>query len=119
LLDEGARAGLKIRTERLDDVLRERGLPAEEIGLLWMDVQGHESEVLRGASGLLASGVPLVTELWPAGLRLAGHEPLEFTDLLARHYRLFYDLAEPRPASRPVAELPSLLSRPHADLLLL
>ncbi len=33
-----------------------------EVGLLWLDVQGHEAEVLAGAKTLLASDVPVVVE---------------------------------------------------------
>lgn len=34
----------------------------DEVGLLWLDVQRHEGEVLDGARALVASGVPVVAE---------------------------------------------------------
>jgi len=33
-----------------------------ELGLVWLDVQGHEGEVLAGARTLLESRVPVVME---------------------------------------------------------
>ncbi len=42
---------LAVRTARLDDVLGER-----QVGLLKIDVEGHETAVLRGAVDLLTSG---------------------------------------------------------------
>jgi FkbM family methyltransferase len=40
----------------------------EDIGILWMDTQGHEGHILRGAKSLTQLGVPVVLELDPAAL---------------------------------------------------
>ncbi len=37
-------------------------IPLSDLGLVWLDVQGHEREVLLGASTLLASDAPMVME---------------------------------------------------------
>ena len=39
-----------------------------DVSLVWMDAQGHEGHVLRGASSLTERGVPTVLELFPKGL---------------------------------------------------
>ena len=84
--------------------LDEAGLDVSSAGLLWLDVEGHEQEVLEGAATLLERGVPAVLELIPRRLEL---EPLEA--LLARHYTDVVDLRE---GDRlPIAELRALAKR--------
>lgn len=49
----------------LDSELARRSITPESVGLLWTDTQGHEPDVLAGASTLLTARVPLVMEFWP------------------------------------------------------
>lgn len=51
------RTGLPVDSTRLDDV----DCPHDG-ALLWMDIEGYEGHALRGASNLLAAGIPLVCE---------------------------------------------------------
>jgi FkbM family methyltransferase len=64
-------------------------IPLDDLALVWLDVQGHEPEVLAGASSLLRSGVPLVVEYSTAML---GAGRLDFENLLADHYAVMVDL---------------------------
>jgi FkbM family methyltransferase len=77
--------------------------------LLWMDVQGYEGQVLDGAQAALATGVRLVTEVWPYGLRRC--EGLEAFRRAVGRYDHFYDLDEPSPQRQPVAALDALIAR--------
>lgn len=71
-------------------------LGAEDVALVWMDVQGHEGHVLNGASDLLAAGVPVVTEYWPSALAAAGRWERFFAIVTALRWDV-YDLSgEPR-----------------------
>jgi FkbM family methyltransferase len=99
------RRGMDVEVVRLDELIDRGDIRLDAVGLLWMDVQGHEGHVLAGAGKLLKNGVPIVAELWPEGLRRAGG--LEsFWEALEEHYRWAVDLrggsAEP-PA--PISEL--------------
>lgn len=60
--DPGASAGETVEAMRLDTALARHGVSPLEIGLLWIDVQGHEAYVLRGAPSVVAAGVPIVFE---------------------------------------------------------
>jgi FkbM family methyltransferase len=71
LYGENRREVIPVRVERLDDLLANRGVEHDDIGLVWIDTQGHEGQVLGGAPNLLRSNVPIVTEYWPYGLRRA------------------------------------------------
>jgi len=96
-----SRERLQVQSKRLDDIL---DMPDVRDALLWMDVQGYEGHVLRGAGDLLASRTPLCIEFWPYGLERAGSiEPLLES---VAGYEVFYDLSQTERA-RPIHELRS------------
>lgn len=108
---EHMRPLIRVPRRRLDELLDEQGIAPAEVGLLWMDVQGHEQHVLEGAPRLLAAEVPLVVELWPYGLCRAGVEPDGFAEYLGARFRTFYDLGLAAPTARPTAELRAILGQ--------
>jgi FkbM family methyltransferase len=113
-MGEAQRATLTVPAVRLDDVVAERGLQATDIGLVWVDVQGHEAQVLAGMPKLLAGGVPLVVEYWPYGLRRAGaltrfHNIV--TGTFARAWTLGTEHDDEAPAELPVADIAGLPDR--------
>lgn len=71
-----------VRRTTLDDELAGRA-PR----LVKIDVQGAEVEVLAGMPRTLAASPPplVVVELWPAGLRAAGHDPGDLFATFAAH----------------------------------
>lgn len=115
-----------VEQRSLDSVVAEGVLDVAEIGLLWIDAQGHEPFVLEGATRLVEAGVPLVLEYTPAALEANGG--LEFLEGLAReHYTTVVDLhmLASNLGSRAflaAGELPRLREegvRDHTDLLFL
>lgn len=101
------RRGVEVEVIRLDELIGRGDIQLDTLGLLWMDVQGHEGQVLSGALELLRSGIPIVVELWPSGLRRAGG--LEsFWDALEGNYRWAVDLragSGERPRMAPISQL--------------
>jgi FkbM family methyltransferase len=71
-MGEEAWEGEDVAALRLDGLLDDGRVDPDRLGLLWIDAQGHEGQVLAGAPRLLDLGVPVVTEFWPYGLRRAG-----------------------------------------------
>jgi FkbM family methyltransferase len=112
---EEERAVIQVPVHRLDDYLASVPVAPSDVGLLWIDVQGHEHHVLEGASAVLAAGVPVVAEFWPYALARAGTDATAFVGLLRSRFRWFYDLEEAAPARCPVADADVLLSRYRAD----
>jgi FkbM family methyltransferase len=102
---ENRRPTVEIELVRLDDALDALGVATSDVGLVWVDTQGHEGQVLAGAPGLLASRVPVVCEYWPYGLRRAGGLEL-FNAVVARSFARVIDArtGAETPADR-VAEL--------------
>jgi FkbM family methyltransferase len=72
LYGERQRPVITVPTARVDDILAEQNVELSDVGLVWIDTQGHEGHVLAGAPRLLASTAPIIMEYWPYGLRRAG-----------------------------------------------
>lgn len=119
LLQESAWTTVSVEAHPLDDVLE-----ATDVGLVWVDTQGHEAHVLGGAERLLARRVPWVIEYWPYGLNRVGglarlHEAID------RHFTSVVDVRrslelgasiEHRPADVPA--IGAALGEWYTDLVL-
>jgi len=83
LMDERGRATVPVPARPLDEIVRD--LTASErgrIGLLWVDVQGHDGRLFHGARETLSLGVPVVNELWPYGILRSGMSRDDYLDVL-------------------------------------
>lgn len=122
MADEQDRVSLTVTTRTLDSVAASDGLDADRVGLVVVDVQGHEGHVLSGATQLLRSAAPIVCEYWPYGLRRAnGLERLQ--DVIARERSTFIDLGQPSTGPQRTESLGRVADKLHGvaytDLLLL
>ncbi len=86
---------IQVEAVALDDFLPKVGLGPADIGLLWIDVEGHETEVLLGASALVRARVPIVVEVTRKSSTLIALVP---------HYPEFADLREDSPIT-PISGL--------------
>jgi len=93
---------LEVTAVPLDDLITADRIPASDVGVVWMDVGGHEEEVLRGAMRLLESRVAIVAEIRSRTAR-------GVVDVLGERYTRATDLRSE--ADLPVEELPEYLSR--------
>ncbi len=102
--EEGRRT-VRVPVCTLDDVLADAGAVApERIGLLWVDIQGHEGYLFKGARQTLAHGMPVISEFWPYGLRRAGFDAQSFTAIVASIFThvVHVDLTADRWERRPI-----------------
>jgi FkbM family methyltransferase len=111
--DSGSKRGksasdlLDVETVSLDQLIERQMIDPEQTRLLWLDVQGHEDEVLFGAMGLVQRQVPIVLALRP---HLLGR-PAALAELLREHYDVLIDLRHPtlksgwEPRVEPIAGL--------------
>jgi FkbM family methyltransferase len=90
--DEGNRKTIDVSSTTLDGILEAKEL---ESAVIWMDTQGYEGFILEGASHVLASGFPLVTEFWPYGINRADCFENFKRALLQSPYTKIYDLNRP------------------------
>lgn len=99
----------------LPALLAAAGFRADEVALVWADVQGSEGDVIASGAALWALGVPLWAEIEPASLERRGS--LErFAALAAEHFDRFIesrDLVRDGSAARtqPIGELVGLMGR--------
>jgi FkbM family methyltransferase len=63
------KSDISVPQTTLDTLVANGVFSPEEIGLLWLDVQGHEGHVLNGAQSLTSRGTPIVLEFSPRLLR--------------------------------------------------
>ncbi len=116
-----ARSHLTIPGITVDQLVKDGTVELDHVRLVWIDAQGHEPAILRGATSLLASTVPVLIEYWPHGLRASGGlETLE--QLVASSYTRFVDLRaadEARPAGELVSLRDAYPDGAFTDLLLL
>jgi FkbM family methyltransferase len=108
---------VKVKLETLDRLVDDRTIEAERVGMLWVDVEGHEGQVLEGATKLTERGVPIVFEFHPENLDRRGDRRL-IHKLAERSYTHFVDVrrrpadrAQPRYQLRPATELAQLADR--------
>jgi FkbM family methyltransferase len=94
--------GEQVEVARLDDVVE------EEVDFLLVDAEGHEVQVLAGGERVLSTGVPLVFELNPKLLELAGRID-ELPGLVARHYTHVLDLRDVGATFVPAERVAALL----------
>jgi len=99
---QGARETVSIPATRLDKLVEEGVFSVDEVALVWIDVQGHEGDVLSGAQLLLAAKTPVVCEYWPFGLEQADGLAL-FHELVSAHFSTVVDLQSPWPDRAPRA----------------
>jgi FkbM family methyltransferase len=100
--DESKRQVISVPASTLDSVLTElsrRGAwPENSEALLFMDTQGYEGHILKGASSFLSRSTgAIVTEFWPYGLERAGDGFWLFERaILDSGFREFIDLNGPK-----------------------
>lgn len=82
---------VQIEAVTLDDLVDAGTLVPSDIGLLWLNVQGHEGAILAGGEQVLATKAPVVFQFFPAMLERAGG--LEDIYRLAEtYYETFVDM---------------------------
>jgi FkbM family methyltransferase len=65
---------------------REFATLADRIGLIWLDIEGHEGHFLAGAAATLARGVPVVSEFYPVAIERSGTAPADYQEQVRRHF---------------------------------
>jgi len=89
---------------RLDTALRALQMQVGEIGLIWIDVEGAESDAVAGLGDLVGK-IPLAIEYAPERLRSSN---TELRKLLQKHYPRMHRLGSESRGEEPSANLGSV-----------
>ncbi len=92
ILNEENRETISVSVNTLDIALKNYDLAD---CLLFMDTQGHEGNVLSGATNIIKSRVPIITEFWPYGLKRSNGLNLFYDVLSNSGYKSMWDLRYP------------------------
>jgi FkbM family methyltransferase len=107
---EAGRATIEVAAARFDSLVEDGRIDLGATDLIWMDAQGHEAHILRGANRVIGSSIPIIMEYWPYGLRRAGGLDA-LHELIAQHYSHVIDVSPPdgaAPRVLPAEQLPGL-----------
>ena len=80
------RGVVSVKAMRLDTLMESLGIRSAEVGLVWSDTQGYESQVILSAPDLWKNGTPLWVEIWPKGLDCHGGTD-RFIEVCKRHFK--------------------------------
>lgn len=124
----GAGRIVEVESRPLHEILLAGSVAAHEVALVWADVQGAETAVIRTATDLWTTGVPLYCEVDPTSLELqVGVEA--FVDEVVLHFNEFVtrdDLLRGRYEPQPISSFRSWVgcigavgSTAYSDVLLI
>ncbi len=100
---------IEVPVVRLEAALAEAGITPDMIGMIWIDVEGQEPELIGSLGPLLERAVPLAIEFAPERY---GPEKLRgLIELLARHYTVMQRLGAVSRGPEPVQALAGIQER--------
>lgn len=80
-----------VRLARLDSLVADGTVRLDDVGLVWIDTQGHEPFALAGATTVTERGLPVLLEYSPASLETTGAGRL-LEDIVAASYTTVVDV---------------------------
>jgi FkbM family methyltransferase len=98
-------ARLEVPVTRLEEVLKEQGLAPEQIGVIWIDTEGFEPQVVDGLGDFLGR-VPLVIEYAPK--RYASADDARLREVLQQHYGKLHRLGLQTRSAEPLSAIASI-----------
>ena len=102
-------ARLNVPIVRVEDELQALGLALDKVGLVWVDVEGYEPQVLDGLGELIARSIPITFEFTPS--RYSRETRQRLVARLAQHYTTVHSLGR----LDATAAIHTLASREQTD----
>ncbi len=94
---------LEVPVVRLDEALGELGLSPQQLGLIWIDAEGYEPQIIGGLGRLLERRVPLAFEFAPR--RYDANAKQDLVQRLAARYATLHSLNAAPDHRAPIAAL--------------
>ncbi len=111
-MKEEKRQTLTVSTARFDSLVKSRKISADRIGLIWLDIQGHEGHLFLGAQGFFRERrVPVVSEFWSYGIERSGMSSQEYCKILGELFECFWLFEQNRFVQYPIESVVQLFQR--------
>ena len=106
-----AQSSVRIKTVTCDEILAaDFSHLADRIGLVWMDIEGHEGHFLQGATATLARGIPVVSEFFPKAIERSGMSRPEYVRLVGRLFTHVCTLSNGQFEEQPISSVDELFA---------
>lgn len=109
LFQESSRPTVSAQSITLDQLLIQESITPSDIGLVWIDVQGHEGYVIKSGYTLFAQKPPTLIELWKYGIERSGMSIEAFCELLSRHWSTCYVWKHGQFIKHATSDIPKLI----------
>lgn len=96
---------VEVTVARLEDVLKQEDVAVGDVGVIWIDVEGFEPQVVQGLGAYLGRA-PLVIEYAPQ--RYAPDDVTRLRETLQAHYTTLHRLGPRTRPAEPIAALASI-----------
>jgi FkbM family methyltransferase len=93
-----------VPVRRIDRILEEAAVSSEDVGLIWMDIEGYEPVACRSMESLLSRRVPLYLEFSPSFY--GSDNAVAFVNYLAGFYEDCLVFSQDRPVAMKVSAMP-------------
>jgi FkbM family methyltransferase len=107
--NESNRKVISVPADQLDHILSNQSKSfTDGISLIWVDVQGHEGHVFLGAKQMLSTGIPLVSEIWPYGIKRSGMSVDNFFNIVSGIWTSYWIRRNGKFTKYPIGDLKKL-----------
>ncbi|MEQ8785898.1 MAG: FkbM family methyltransferase [Pirellulaceae bacterium] len=86
----------------------------DRLGLVWVDIEGHEAQFFQGAGVIASHRIPVVCEFFPRLIEQHGTPREAYLEVVVGGFTHFALLDESAPSPRPIDELPAFYDAQHA-----
>lgn len=88
---EEARKVISVESCKFDSFMKSRAINPDSLGLIWLDIQGHEGHFFLGAEKFFNERkIPVVSEFWSYGIRRSGISVEDYCEIARRHFSGFW-----------------------------
>jgi FkbM family methyltransferase len=107
--NEHKRKTIDVPSNSLDSMIHDNKLAtsADNIQMVWMDIQGHEGRFIKGAQNFFRThaGIPVYMEFWPYAIIRSGMQAQEFCSLVSDLFTCFYTFESQPPQRHDISEM--------------
>ena len=96
---------IEVESDTVDHLLENQPRAfVDDLALVWLDTQGHEGQIFRGAPKLFSRDLPVVAEVWPYGIARSGLPLEEYGRIAKGTWGSYWVLRGGRYVQRPMTQ---------------